>query len=353
MLKVICGRCGRRFQVDDAHAGRRGRCPGCRAPVIVPGAPRRSDSSCESRAPAGSTITCPACGGVYDAKGRRIGMTVLCPECRTEFVARPVLEPWRKRAVQKLRACRSTGRPAALVGGLTGQTALLLLGTLGPPLLVGVLLWGAGRPPDFVLPVVGLVLLLVTVPVLPLAILAHVRSRPRQPARAVHEFYSALAHRRFRRAYRLVADADKDEFPRALPDHLDRSPSDGAAFGFADEREFRRFWRQIVCTHTLPTCKVRLGEVRVRRLGPDLAAVEFVLTLRTNTDLYWLLILVGCVGLIPGMILQAVTWRTTKARLRRVVVKAGPEWRMFSGEWSAPDEQDLSWVTPSRRPRRR
>ncbi|MBM4024438.1 MAG: hypothetical protein FJ280_03405 [Planctomycetes bacterium] len=42
MIRFACPHCGAKLQVAEAHAGKRGRCPQCRGPTIVPPAPERT-----------------------------------------------------------------------------------------------------------------------------------------------------------------------------------------------------------------------------------------------------------------------------------------------------------------------
>lgn len=65
-ITVTC-QCGKRFRVKDKYAGKRGRCPACRAPVTIPRAAAGAGASEAPPVPAGppaageAASTCPGC----------------------------------------------------------------------------------------------------------------------------------------------------------------------------------------------------------------------------------------------------------------------------------------------------
>jgi uncharacterized membrane protein YsdA (DUF1294 family) len=97
-------------------------------------------------------------------------------------------------------------------------------------------------------------------------------------------------------------------------------------------------------SHTMPICYVRCRQLRFRLHGPDVAIASFELEVRTNTNLYLLLVLGGGIGILIGAILQHATFKTARAPVQRVLVREGEEWRLFSGEWQGWEEADPSWL---------
>jgi hypothetical protein len=51
-IAFACPQCGSRYQADDAHAGRKGRCKKCGAGMTVPGAAAQAAQAAEDKRPA-------------------------------------------------------------------------------------------------------------------------------------------------------------------------------------------------------------------------------------------------------------------------------------------------------------
>jgi phage FluMu protein Com len=73
---VKCSSCGKTMNVSDSMAGKKGKCPGCKAVIIVPG----SDAVEAAPAPPGREAKiCPNCGKQLDADD------VFCVGCGTNL----------------------------------------------------------------------------------------------------------------------------------------------------------------------------------------------------------------------------------------------------------------------------
>lgn len=176
---------------------------------------------------------------------------------------------------------------------------------------------------------------------IPLLIL--LRSRPSTPKVALTEFYRAVAKDRTDRALALLTNADRDDTTRRQPLIANLGQPSGYPLPFGDKQAFARYWSELLRSHTAPYCLVKLSKVRVQQLAPDVAVVDFRLTLTMNTQLWWLLILVA---LLIALIVDLATRKVVKADLRKVLVKVGDEWKLFNGEWQGYEEYDLRWLAP-------
>ena len=76
IIEFHCDNCGRKIKVPDHHAGRKGRCPQCKEPIVVPALPE--EPVAESAAP---TIICAMCGQTVQVAEGSAGQSVECPGC--------------------------------------------------------------------------------------------------------------------------------------------------------------------------------------------------------------------------------------------------------------------------------
>jgi len=75
-IRFRCAGCGHRIKVPESYAGRRGRCPKCKEAVVVPAA--KKEPAAEARTPA---ITCSMCGQTVSVPEGATDEFVECPEC--------------------------------------------------------------------------------------------------------------------------------------------------------------------------------------------------------------------------------------------------------------------------------
>jgi len=74
VIKFACSKCGKPIRVDDKHAGKKGKCPGCGEVVVVPGT---------SRAIA---FRCAGCGHTIKVPQSYAGKRGKCPKCKEAVV---------------------------------------------------------------------------------------------------------------------------------------------------------------------------------------------------------------------------------------------------------------------------
>lgn len=176
---------------------------------------------------------------------------------------------------------------------------------------------------------------------LAMPVLGLLTSRPDSPKRALKQFYRDVGRGKHERALKLVTNADKDGFQRRQPQIGNLGQPSGYPFQFANKEQFAGFWNELLRTHPLPYCFARLSNVSVTEHGPDVAIVEYDLTLTMNTQLWFMLILIAW---IIALIVDLATRKVVKVRLRKVLVKVGDEWKLFNGEWQGYEEMDLRWL---------
>lgn len=245
-----------------------------------------------------------------------------------------------QRAQTKLAAVRSQAAGDAPVGfNYAGVIPAAILCAI-PGLL---LLWGAiaimtGKRPE---PIAAIMLVVFALVFLGLPMLALLTSKPDSPKRALKLFYRAIGRGKHERALRLVTNADKDDFPRRQPLMQNLGRPSGYAFQFANNQQFAGFWNELCRTHPLPYCITRVSSVSVTEPRPDVAIVEYDLTLTMNTQLWFLLIVVAW---IIALVVDLATRKVVRVRLRKVLVKVGEEWKLFNGEWQGYEEMNLSWL---------
>lgn len=78
MIKFACSSCDQRINVDDKHAGKKGKCPKCGQTVVVPGGS------------AAIEFQCAGCGHRIKVPKRYAGKKGRCPECKNTVVVPPL-----------------------------------------------------------------------------------------------------------------------------------------------------------------------------------------------------------------------------------------------------------------------
>jgi len=104
VIKFACSKCGRKISVDDKHAGKKGKCPACGEPVVVPEASNRIKFHCAHcgqsikvpKSYAGKKGKCPKCKESIDVPTRQTPpAAALSPEPQpaSEPAPEPIPEP--------------------------------------------------------------------------------------------------------------------------------------------------------------------------------------------------------------------------------------------------------------------
>ena len=77
MIRFSCKSCGRQFKVSEQNAGKRGKCPQCKNPIVVPSAKEQPavDSSIIK-------FRCPNCNQKIGIKKEYAGKQVKCAKCK-------------------------------------------------------------------------------------------------------------------------------------------------------------------------------------------------------------------------------------------------------------------------------
>ncbi len=76
MIKFACSKCGKHIAVDDKHAGKKAKCPGCGEAVVVPGPSTAIKFSC---AACGHTIKVPESYAGKKGKCQKCGAVNVVP----------------------------------------------------------------------------------------------------------------------------------------------------------------------------------------------------------------------------------------------------------------------------------
>ncbi len=85
-IRVKCA-CGKQFGAAEKYAGKKVKCPACSQPVVIPvpntlaSAKVPSDGNAKASTPVKIAVKC-ACGQVVSAKASLAGKTVKCPGCK-------------------------------------------------------------------------------------------------------------------------------------------------------------------------------------------------------------------------------------------------------------------------------
>lgn len=179
-----------------------------------------------------------------------------------------------------------------------------------------------------------------------------VGSKPDTPERALKSFYRAVANGHFDKAQRLVLSADLDDFPRYQPQVPNLGQPSGRIFPFSAPGAFASYWSELLRSHLWPYCLVRVKRVRVTPVSRDVAVAELTVDFAMNTQIYWLLIFAS---LLIAVIIDMATRKRVTVELRKVLVRVGDEWHLFSGDWQGYEEYEMNWLpaeTPEASPYR-
>ena len=145
---------------------------------------------------------------------------------------------------------------------------------------------------------------------------------PDTPDHCLQEFLRCFKHRDIRGIARLVCPADLDSTERFLPGTagVQHSRDRGVAF---DGTGAARYWRScFVIAHSARLVLQPAGTAPVQ-LAPDIIQVTLRMWLERSFRVQ-----------------AADEWFA----FTKLLVRCGSEWRLFSGELQAPEEQDLSWL---------
>ena len=81
MIRFCCGHCAHRISVEDKQVGKRGKCPRCGSPVVVPRKSTVVDFNCES------------CGQRISVPQSHAGRKAKCPKCESTFIVPQIQTP--------------------------------------------------------------------------------------------------------------------------------------------------------------------------------------------------------------------------------------------------------------------
>jgi hypothetical protein len=189
----------------------------------------------------------------------------------------------------------------------------------------------------------GFFFLLLSLPVLSIPVIIFLRTRPTSTKGALLGYYRALARKRYARARKLVINADLDGFPRHQPMIANLGAPTNYPRPFADENAFGSYWRELMLEpHAMPYCRVSIHKVHENDVAPDVKIVDFEMRLTMNTGLYALLFLV--IGIF-AFIIDAATQKKVHVNMRKMMVRVGEEWHLFSGEWQGYEEFNTGWLS--------
>jgi len=198
-------------------------------------------------------------------------------------------------------------------------------------------------------------------------------SRPDTPESALREFYRAAQQHPARLA-QLARPQENPESPRPVFNWL----TAGAVPSLRDAKSFPKYWHALLrgnpaLARTLKVLDLDINSPRgdvavagmtlrvrtIRRARAQvawlpallLAAVPFALGpdwVRTAGAPFWAAVL-GCWVLAVGLYwlvfkLGGAVAETRVIELRKLLVRAGYNWRLLHGEWEAQAETDLSWL---------
>jgi len=149
------------------------------------------------------------------------------------------------------------------------------------------------------------------------------RSRARNPLDCMREFVHCIQRADLSRAYRLVSPLDRDNYTRATPSARELDPLSVKRFAFDSPAGFFSYWR--AARSLGPATRLRLlatGHVQMLRPDAALVGVE--------------------VHLQQSMRLQT---ERKALSLHKLVLRHGPEWRVFDGEVAGHPDLDNQWLT--------
>lgn len=88
MIKFACPGCAEVYSVEDAKAGKSGKCPKCQADFVIPPADAAVPSaSVDPSAPPVEIRPCPGCSAKLSVNAGDVGKDVECPYCKSTFRA--------------------------------------------------------------------------------------------------------------------------------------------------------------------------------------------------------------------------------------------------------------------------
>ena len=109
MIKFACSECGKPIRVDDRYAGKRGKCPGCGAAVVVPA----------KAAPI--AFSCSHCGHTLKVPPSYAGKKGKCPKCQQAIVVPTAKEKPTAEAPAPTIRCSACGAAIAATPGATDE----------------------------------------------------------------------------------------------------------------------------------------------------------------------------------------------------------------------------------------
>jgi len=243
-----------------------------------------------------------------------------------------------QRAQQKLQSIRSGASGDAPVSFPTARIvriSILMLFLASPFMLISFAMGMDGELG------VALVVSLFWIAALSVPVVMALRSSTKQPVRALREYYRELSAGRHQRAREILTLADQDHAPRVQPYVANLGSPTGYGYSFDDPNGFQLYWDGLLRSHVWPYCLPRVTRTHVTELAPDVVLVRFRLQMMMNTRLWVLAFLI--IGIF-AIVADAVTRKTVKADLCKVLVRVGDEWKVFNGEWQGYDELDLAWL---------
>lgn len=104
---------------------------------------------------------------------------------------------------------------------------------------------------------------------------------------------------------------------------------------------FGDYWTGLVRYPASPYCLAQISNLHVEEIDEDLVVAEFNLKLGINTSLW---ILLALVTVLLALVVDLATRKRVNAPMRKILVRVGDEWHLFSGEWQGPDEADAIWL---------
>lgn len=254
-----------------------------------------------------------------------------------------------RRKLAELRGGKVVPAPAGpFWGRIVGGAILIVLG-IAFPAGVYALLSGGRADRDAAMVGVALVALLGLALAVPGLVMV-LTSKATTPRRALTLFYKSIGRGNFRAARKLVVPNDLDDFPRHYPDHRALGLGGMPPYEFDRRIGFEDYWTGLVRYPASPYCLAQISNLHVEAIDRDLAVAEFDLKLGINTSLW---ILLALVTLLLALILDLATRKRVKAPMRKILIRVGEEWHLFSGEWQGPDEADTIWLEDvgARKPR--
>lgn len=191
-------------------------------------------------------------------------------------------------------------------------------------------------------------------------------SKPDTPERALHAWIGALNRKKWERVDRLRVHTDRDAFPRRI------ATLQGALeMPMSNVAELKQYWQELRTRLGMHNGRWILKKVFMQPRGHGMAIVTGELSVPRVKQIYALvaMVLFG-VGIVVTVVMAAadkmagsnmgvimllgmavallaaliVLAQRRKLPNRKIAVFNGQEWRMLSGEWQAPEDNDLRWM---------